>query len=48
MPGHKKDTIEAEAVVINDWSDGPPITEAELELFERHMFDIITAMIQQG
>ena len=34
--------------VTDDWPDELPIVEAELELFERDLLDIITAMVQHG
>jgi hypothetical protein len=34
--------------VIDDWPEDVPITEVELELFEQHMLDILTAVTQHG
>ncbi|WP_158498751.1 hypothetical protein [Magnetospira sp. QH-2] len=32
--------------VATDWMDELPITEAELDLVERHFLDLLTSMIQ--
>jgi len=47
VPGHEKDKIEAQSIAVtDDWPEDMPITEAEIELFERYMLDFVTAMIQ--
>ena len=47
MSDHKTKNAETDGFAItNDWPEDLPITEAELDLFETHMLDIITAMIQ--
>ena len=49
MPGNKPKKSEIPAFrVKDDWPDELPITEAELELFETHLLDMITAMVQHG
>jgi len=49
VPARKSKKTEVAAFrVINDWPVELPITEAELELFEAHMLDLITIMVQHG
>jgi hypothetical protein len=43
-----KRTEAKELRVIDDWPEELPITEAELDLFEAHLLDMITAMAQHG
>ncbi len=47
MPTIKPKDDEADKVT-DDWPNELPITETELELFECHLLDIITAMVQHG
>ncbi len=49
MPGNQPTKIEAPAFCVKDnWPEEMPITDAELDLFEEHILDIITAMVQHG
>ena len=49
MPARKSKKTEVAAFrVRDDWPEILPITEAELELFEAHMLDLITIMVQHG
>lgn len=49
MPGHTREQNDSRAVMVtDDWPDSLPITEEELDLFEAHFLDIVTAMIQHG
>ena len=45
---NSRKTETLDRVVTDDWLEQLPITDAELELFEVHMLDIITAMIQHS
>lgn len=49
MPGQNREqTDSATFIITDDWPEGLPITEEELELLEVHFLDIVTAMIQHG
>ncbi len=49
MPGKKPKKTETPAFLVkDDWPEELPITDAELELFETHLLDMISAMVQHG
>ena len=49
MPGQTTQKTETPEIrVTDDWSEELPITDAELDLFEAHLLDMIKAMVQHG
>jgi hypothetical protein len=49
VPGQTSKKIETPAICVkDDWSEELPVLEAEMDLLETHMLDIITAMVQHS
>lgn len=48
MTGQLTKKLHPSIPVTDDWPECLPITEAELELYEHHLLDIIAAMVQHG
>lgn len=48
MSGDTPTETDASATVVDDLPDALTITEDELALYEAHLLDILTAMIQHG